>query len=133
MLRAINFAQKKLWRPRSEVSRLVGTSGCNCTFLPPRSVGVKHASTAAVTITPRSSVEEVCAWASEVGQNGVSDKSVSILQREEIDGEAVFEMTDTMLEKFGMAAGARIKLLNAITLLRGKFSLLFRVAEVTKF
>ena len=49
-------------------------------------------------------------------------KSIDILQREEIDGLALFRLTDAMLEKFGMAAGARINLLAAITLLRGKFA-----------
>lgn len=68
-------------------------------------------------VTPGSSIEEVCAWAATTG---LSAKSVDILPREEIDGAALFNLTDAVLEKMGMVVGARMNLLAAVARIRSE-------------
>ena len=53
-------------------------------------------------ISSISSVDEVCAWAARaVGDGGVglSAMNVEILRSQEIDGEILFKLTDTKLER----------------------------------
>ena len=75
----------------------------------------------APTVSARSTITEVCEWASrEATQGGVglSSRNVSILRREEIEGTVLFTLTDAELKESGMSLGARKKLLNAITILQ---------------
>jgi hypothetical protein len=53
-----------------------------------------------------------------VGGGGLNKQSARILEREEIDGAALFKLTDAKLKKLRMPLGAREKLLAAIACLR---------------
>jgi hypothetical protein len=61
-------------------------------------------------------VKSVCRWAEEFVSLGKNN--VAILRREEIDGAALFNLTDLKLKEDGMSRGAREKLLAAVTSLK---------------
>ena len=77
--------------------------------------GFKRIAFSTTAVSSGFSIVDVCAWATRVG---LSEKSVAILQREEIDGAALFALTDAMLVKIGMPLGARMRLLASIARLR---------------
>ena len=68
-----------------------------------------------------STVAEVCEWAGRGVDKrgaGLSEAAVNILQREEINGGSLFNLSDAELHSVGMSLGARKDLLAAVTLLK---------------